>query len=184
MADPQRQRHRPCPKPLGGDLDRVLAPPRQRSPVTSSPSTPRSWAATGSCSSSRSKPAKFLRRHYHQPDRRLDTTPADRSLFLGHADRLEGARALVRDYGSQFINAFGEEFKTEGLKILRTPCRYRPRIRSANDGSDPSKENSSANHRVVAHHHLEPSTARPNRHRLRRPLHEPPPPQKVSTPRE
>ena len=51
------------------------------------------------------------------------TTQAARNLFLRHADRLEGTGALVRDRGSQFIDSFDEIFRTEGLKILRTPVR-------------------------------------------------------------
>ena len=51
------------------------------------------------------------------------TTQAARNLILQHADRLAGARALVRDRGSQFIDTFDEIFRTEGLKILKTPVR-------------------------------------------------------------
>ncbi len=51
------------------------------------------------------------------------TTQAARNLFLVHRDQLAGARALVRDRGSQFIDAFDEVFRTEGLKILKTPVR-------------------------------------------------------------
>jgi putative transposase len=51
------------------------------------------------------------------------TTQAARNLFLRHADQLTGARALVRDRGSQFIDTFDEIFRTEGLKILKTPVR-------------------------------------------------------------
>jgi hypothetical protein len=51
------------------------------------------------------------------------TTQAARNLFLGHADQLTGSRALVRDRGSQFIDAFDEIFRTERLKILKTPVR-------------------------------------------------------------
>ncbi len=51
------------------------------------------------------------------------TTQAARNLFLVHHDQLAGARALVRDRGSQFIDAFDEVFRTEGLKILKTPVR-------------------------------------------------------------
>ena len=51
------------------------------------------------------------------------TTQAARNLFLRHADKLTGARALVRDRGSQFIDSFDEIFRTEGLKILKTPVR-------------------------------------------------------------
>ena len=51
------------------------------------------------------------------------TTQAARNLFLRHADQLDGARALVRDRGSQFIDAFDEIFRAEGFKILKTPVR-------------------------------------------------------------
>jgi len=51
------------------------------------------------------------------------TTRAARNLFLAHADQLGGARALVRDRGSQFIDSFDEIFKTEGMKVLKTPVR-------------------------------------------------------------
>jgi putative transposase len=51
------------------------------------------------------------------------TTQAARNLFLQHPDRFTDARALVRDRGSQFIDAFDEIFRTEGLKILKTPVR-------------------------------------------------------------
>jgi len=51
------------------------------------------------------------------------TTQAARNLVQFHHDQLAGARALVRDRGSQFIDAFDEVFRTEGLKILKTPVR-------------------------------------------------------------
>ena len=51
------------------------------------------------------------------------TTQAARNLFLRHGEQLDAARALVRDRGSQFVDAFDEVFRTEGLKILRTPVR-------------------------------------------------------------
>ncbi|NCG23421.1 MAG: transposase [Actinobacteria bacterium] len=51
------------------------------------------------------------------------TTQAARNLFLRHADQLADSRALVRDRGSQFIDTFDEVFRTEGLKILKTPVR-------------------------------------------------------------
>jgi transposase InsO family protein len=51
------------------------------------------------------------------------TTQAARNLFLQHTDRLAASRALVRDRGSQFIDAFDEIFPTEGSKILKTPVR-------------------------------------------------------------
>ena len=51
------------------------------------------------------------------------TTQAARNLFIRHSDRLDGARGLVRDCGTQFIDAFDEIFRTEGLNVLRTPVR-------------------------------------------------------------
>ncbi|MCP5029838.1 MAG: transposase, partial [Actinomycetia bacterium] len=52
------------------------------------------------------------------------TTQAARNLFLlHHTTPLAGSRALVRDRGSQFIDKFDEIFRTEGLKILKTPVR-------------------------------------------------------------
>ncbi|MCP4963390.1 MAG: transposase, partial [Actinomycetia bacterium] len=51
------------------------------------------------------------------------TTQATRNLFMGNSDRLEGARALVRDRRSQFVESFDEIFRTEGFKILKTPIR-------------------------------------------------------------
>ncbi len=51
------------------------------------------------------------------------TTQATRNLFIRHADRLDDAKALVRDRGSQFIDGFDEVFRTEGFKILKTPVR-------------------------------------------------------------
>ena len=50
-------------------------------------------------------------------------TQAARNLLLRHADGLAGTRALVRDRGSQFIDAFDEIFRTERMKILKTPVR-------------------------------------------------------------
>ena len=51
------------------------------------------------------------------------TTQAARNLFLRHPDRFSGTRALVRDRGSQFIDAFDEIFRTEGFDIPKTPVR-------------------------------------------------------------
>ena len=50
------------------------------------------------------------------------TTQAARNLLCcRHGDQLAGARALVRDRGSQFFDAFDEIFRTEHMKILKTP---------------------------------------------------------------
>lgn len=51
------------------------------------------------------------------------TTQAARNLFIRHTDQLADAKALVRDRGSQFIDAFDEIFRTENMKILTTPVR-------------------------------------------------------------
>ncbi|MBC8195357.1 MAG: transposase [Acidimicrobiia bacterium] len=49
------------------------------------------------------------------------TTQAARNLLLRHTNHLAGSRALVRDRGSQFVNAFDEIFRTENFKILKSP---------------------------------------------------------------
>ena len=51
------------------------------------------------------------------------TTQAARNLFVCHPRRFTHSRALVRDRASQFVNDFDEVFRTEGLKILKTPVR-------------------------------------------------------------
>ena len=51
------------------------------------------------------------------------TTQAARNLFLRHSDALAGCKALVRDRGSQFTAALDEIFRTEGIKVLKTPVR-------------------------------------------------------------
>ena len=51
------------------------------------------------------------------------TTQAARNLLLQYGHQLADAQALVRDRGSQFIDAFDEIFRTERMKILKTPVR-------------------------------------------------------------
>ena len=51
------------------------------------------------------------------------TTQAARNLFLRHSEQLASSRALVRDRGSQFVDSFDEIFRTQDIKILRTPER-------------------------------------------------------------
>ena len=122
MEDPQNRGHRPSPK---------------RSEVT--------WTqflhsqAAVACDFFTIDTA-LLRRYYvlffiHIPTRQVFnagvtanptgawTTPAARNLFLRHADELAQSRERVRDRGSQFIDTFDEIFRTEGLKILKTPVR-------------------------------------------------------------
>ena len=51
------------------------------------------------------------------------TTQAARNLFVCQPSRFTHSRALVRDRASQFTGDFDEIFRTEGLKILKTPVR-------------------------------------------------------------
>ena len=51
------------------------------------------------------------------------TTQAARNLFLRHGDALAECKALVRDGGSQFTAAFDEIFRSEDIKVLKTPVR-------------------------------------------------------------
>ena len=51
------------------------------------------------------------------------TTQAARNLFVAHPRRFTHTRALLRDRASQFTGDFDEIFRTEGLKILKTPVR-------------------------------------------------------------
>ena len=50
-------------------------------------------------------------------------TQAARNLLLQYGHQLADAQALVRDRASQFIDAFDEIFRTERMKILKTPVR-------------------------------------------------------------
>jgi putative transposase len=51
------------------------------------------------------------------------TIQAARNPFVRYGNELSAPRALVRDRGSQFVDAFDEIFGTEGHKILNTPVR-------------------------------------------------------------
>ena len=48
---------------------------------------------------------------------------AARYLLLRCGHRLADARAFVRDCGSQFVDTFDEIFRTERMKVLKTPVR-------------------------------------------------------------
>ena len=83
------------------------------------------------------------------------TTQAARNLSMRHHDLFVGAGALVRDRGSQFVDAFDEIFQTEGLKILKCPVRTsgRQRLRGTLDRHPASRASR-------PDHHLEPATTR------------------------
>ena len=51
------------------------------------------------------------------------TTQAARNLFVRRPSRFTHTRALLRDRASQFTGDFDEIFRTEGIKILKTPVR-------------------------------------------------------------
>jgi len=53
----------------------------------------------------------------------MDGPQAARNLFLVHGAKLRNAKTLVRDRGSQFTVSFDEVFRTEGMRVLKTPVR-------------------------------------------------------------
>jgi hypothetical protein len=53
------------------------------------------------------------------------TTQAARNLFIDHSERLEDARAVVRDRGSQFVEAFDEVFHTKASRSSAHQCARR-----------------------------------------------------------
>jgi putative transposase len=57
-----------------------------------------------------------------KPDAAWVTQQA-RNVVLGRPDLEDGLRFLVRDRDSKFTPAFDEVFRTEGVKVLRTPVR-------------------------------------------------------------
>ena len=101
------------------------------------------------------------------------TTQAARNLLLRHTP-LADPRALVRDRGSQFVEAFDEIFRTEGLKILKTPVRTPVANTFAERwiGSI-RRELLKQPEGLPRTHHLAAATAQTPRHRLHRPLQQP-----------
>ena len=93
------------------------------------------------------------------------TTQAARNLFLRHSAQLDGAGALVRDRGSQFVDAFDEIFPDRGLQdpphTSADPGRQQ--LRGGLDRLDPPRASR-------PHHHLEPTPTRATRQRLHRAL--------------
>ena len=51
------------------------------------------------------------------------TTQAARNLFVAHPSQFSHTRVLLRDRASQFTGDFDEIFRSEGLKILKTPVQ-------------------------------------------------------------
>ena len=96
---------------------------RPPSPATSPPSTRSRCAGSTCCSSSTSLPGACTSQGVTDHPSGVWTTQAARNLLLRYGHQLADARALVRDRGSQFIDAFDEIFRTEGCKVLTTPVR-------------------------------------------------------------
>ena len=71
------------------------------------------------------------------------TTHPARNLFLRHANPLARCRALVPDRASQFVDGFDEIFRTEHIKILKTPIRTPVANAFAEPGSAPYAASSS-----------------------------------------
>jgi len=96
-------------------------------------------------------------------------TQAARNLFLRHGDALAACKALVRDRGSQFIDAFDEVFRTEGINILKTPVRT-PVANAFAERWIGTLRRERLDRTLVG-----PPTARTDRRRLHRPLQRAPP---------
>ena len=99
------------------------------------------------------------------------TTQAARNLFLRHPQRLTHTRALLRDRASQFTGDFDEIFRTEGLKILRTPVRV-PVANAFAERWIGTLRRELLDRTII----WKPTPARTPRHRLHRPLQRPPAP--------
>ena len=165
---PESTRHPLAAKSLG----RSSCGPRPPSPATSPPSTPSRCAGSTCCSSSTSGPGPCTSHRSRTTPAACGPGQAARNLFLRHADGLAGTRALVRDRGNQFIDAFDEIFRTERMKILKTPVRtpVANRVRRTLDRHLSTRT-------PRPHHHLEPSPAQQACRRLHRSLqHAPAPP--------
>jgi putative transposase len=51
------------------------------------------------------------------------TTQGARNLFITASERFNGCKMLVRDGAGQFTAAFDEIFRTENIKVAKTPPR-------------------------------------------------------------
>lgn len=51
------------------------------------------------------------------------TAQAARNLFITRVAKFEGCKMLVRDRAGQFTDTFDEIFRSEGIKIAKTPPR-------------------------------------------------------------
>ena len=124
-GDPQQRRNRPRPHTLAKSPGRSSCGPRAPSPATSPPSKPSRYTGSTCCSSSTSGPEPWTSQGSQTtPAASGPPKPARNLLLRNTADQLAGTpSALVRDRANQFIDAFDEIFRTQRIKILKTPVR-------------------------------------------------------------
>ena len=122
LADPQQRPNRPRPHTLEGHLVAVRAVPGRRRLRLRRHRHRHAAQALLAVVHRHRYPGCVLRRDHRSPIG-VWVSQAARNLLLRYGHRLAGARALVRDRGSQLVDAFDEIFRTERMKVLNTPVR-------------------------------------------------------------
>ena len=122
LADPQQRRNRPRPHTLRSHL---VAVPRSQAAVACDFATIETVTLRRFylllCIDIATRTVYFAGATDHPSG--VWATQAARNLLLQYGHQLADAQALVRDRASQFIDAFDEIFRTERMKILKTPVR-------------------------------------------------------------
>ena len=70
-------------------------------------------------------------------------TQQARNIIETFVERAGPIRFLIHDRDSKFTAAFDEVFRSEGIRMIRTPVRAPTRTRSSNAGSAPSAASAS-----------------------------------------
>ncbi len=86
------------------------------------------------------QPSRLARGLHDQPDGDWVTQQARNLSFTG---LLERTRFLIRDRDSKYSGPFDEVFRSEGVRIVKTPVRAPKRTRSPNASSEPSAPSAS-----------------------------------------